>query len=121
MTYSLRASGVGKDNWASNGYQSGKWKLTNCHAPIGGESTSSSACAGMRGRTASPESPDAETRDLGDLVGDLEDVAKRIPHHGATVPVGRFERLLHRDGPGVERPAIGRIRIIDVDIQERLE
>ena len=43
VQYSLPASVVGNDNWVSYGYQDGKWKVTNCHAPIGGSSQSSSA------------------------------------------------------------------------------
>jgi hypothetical protein len=41
--YALPASVVGNDNWVSYGYQDGKWKVTDCHAPIGGESSSASA------------------------------------------------------------------------------
>ena len=54
-------------------------------------------------------------------MGDLENVAKRVTDHGATVSVGRFERLLHRECPGVERSAVGGIRIVNVDVQENLE
>jgi len=43
VEYRLPASVVGNDDWVSYGYQHGKWKVTNCHAPIGGESSSSSA------------------------------------------------------------------------------
>lgn len=43
--YALPATVVGNDNWVSYGYQDGQWKVTNCHAPIGGESTSTSASA----------------------------------------------------------------------------
>jgi len=38
--YALPASVVGNDNWVSYGYQDGQWKVTDCHAPIGGESSS---------------------------------------------------------------------------------
>ena len=41
--YALPAPFVAYDNWVSYGYQDGQWKVTNCHAPIGGESTSASA------------------------------------------------------------------------------
>ena len=43
VQYSLPASVVGNNNWVSYGYQNGKWKVTSCHAPIGGDSQS--ACA----------------------------------------------------------------------------
>jgi hypothetical protein len=43
VQYALPASVVGNDNWVSYGYQDGQWKVTNCHAPIGGESSSASA------------------------------------------------------------------------------
>ena len=41
--YALPASVVGNDNWVSYGYQDGQWKVTDCHAPVGGESTSPSS------------------------------------------------------------------------------
>ena len=43
VQYALPASAVGNDNWVTYGYQDGQWKVTNCHAPIGGESSSASA------------------------------------------------------------------------------
>jgi len=43
VQYALPASVVGNDNWVSYGYKDGQWKETNCHAPIGGESSSTSA------------------------------------------------------------------------------
>jgi hypothetical protein len=42
VRYRLPASVVGNDNWVSYGYREGRWKVTNCHAPIGGESSSAS-------------------------------------------------------------------------------
>lgn len=42
VQYALPASVVGNDNWVSFGYEDGRWKVTNCHAPIGGESSSTS-------------------------------------------------------------------------------
>jgi hypothetical protein len=45
VLYALPAEVVGNDNWVSYGYQRGKWKVTSCHYPIGGESVSSSASA----------------------------------------------------------------------------
>jgi hypothetical protein len=46
VLYALRPAVVGNDNRVSYGYQHGKWKVTSCHYPIGGESVSSSASAG---------------------------------------------------------------------------
>ncbi len=43
VQYALPASVVGNDNWVSYGYQDGQWKVTDCHAPIGGESSFPSA------------------------------------------------------------------------------
>ena len=43
VQYALPASVVGNDNWVSYGYQEGTWKVTSCHAPIGGASRSASA------------------------------------------------------------------------------
>jgi hypothetical protein len=43
VRYDLPASVVGNDNWVSYGYQGGQWKVTDCHAPIGGESSSAVA------------------------------------------------------------------------------
>ena len=45
VQYNLPASRAGNDNWVTYGYQDGQWKVTNCHAPIGGESSSSSQSA----------------------------------------------------------------------------
>lgn len=49
VEYALPALVVGNDDWVSYGYQHGKWKVTNCHAPIGGESSSSSSSATSSG------------------------------------------------------------------------
>jgi hypothetical protein len=54
-------------------------------------------------------------------MGDLEDVAEWVAHHGAPVSVGSVERLLHWESPSVERSAICGIRIINIDIQEGRE
>jgi hypothetical protein len=43
VLYALPAAVVGNDNWVTYGYQHGKWRVTSCHYPIGGESVSSSA------------------------------------------------------------------------------
>jgi hypothetical protein len=43
VLYALPATVVGNDNWVTYGYQHGKWRVTSCHYPIGGESVSSSA------------------------------------------------------------------------------
>ena len=45
VEYALPASVVGNDDWVTYGYESGRWRVTNCHAPIGGESSSSSSSA----------------------------------------------------------------------------
>lgn len=45
VEFALRAAVVGNDNWVSYGYQGGRWRVTNCHAPIGGESSSATATA----------------------------------------------------------------------------
>jgi hypothetical protein len=45
VLYALPATVVGNDNWVSYSYQHGKWKVSSCHYPIGGESVSSSAGA----------------------------------------------------------------------------
>jgi hypothetical protein len=39
VQYALPASVVGNDNWVSYAYQDGQWKVTDCDAPIGGESS----------------------------------------------------------------------------------
>ena len=39
VQYALPASVVGNDNWVSYAYQDERWKVTNCNAPIGGESS----------------------------------------------------------------------------------
>lgn len=41
VQYNLAPSVAGNDNWVSYGYQDGRWKVTNCYAPIGGQSSSS--------------------------------------------------------------------------------
>ncbi len=45
VIYALPPSVVGNDNWVTYGYQDGQWKVTNCDAPIGGESTSTAGAA----------------------------------------------------------------------------
>ena len=45
VRYALPAAVVGNDNWVTYGYQDGQWKVTDCHAPIGGESSSPSEAA----------------------------------------------------------------------------
>jgi hypothetical protein len=41
VQYDLPAAKVGNDNWVTYEYQGGRWKVSDCHAPIGGESSSS--------------------------------------------------------------------------------
>jgi hypothetical protein len=45
VEYALPARAVGNDNWVSYGYQGGRWKVTSCHAPIGGEDSSAKSSA----------------------------------------------------------------------------
>ena len=39
VEYDLPAAVVGNDNWVSYAVHSGRWKVADCRAPIGGEST----------------------------------------------------------------------------------
>jgi hypothetical protein len=43
VEYDLPAAVVGNDNWVSYAVHAGRWMVADCHAPIGGESTSASA------------------------------------------------------------------------------
>ena len=43
VQYNLPISSEGKDNWVTYQIENGRWKETNCHAPIGGESQSPTA------------------------------------------------------------------------------
>jgi hypothetical protein len=43
--YDLPAPVVGNDNWVSYAVHDGRWKVSDCHAPIGGSSSSSSGTA----------------------------------------------------------------------------
>jgi hypothetical protein len=38
VLYNLPSSKAGNDNWVTYQIENGRWKETNCHAPIGGES-----------------------------------------------------------------------------------
>jgi hypothetical protein len=40
--YNLPSGRAGNDNWVTYTYENGMWKVSNCHAPIGGESSSTS-------------------------------------------------------------------------------
>jgi hypothetical protein len=42
VEYDLPAAVVGNDNWVSYTVHDGRWKVSDCHAPIGGSSSSSS-------------------------------------------------------------------------------
>jgi hypothetical protein len=42
VEYDLPASVVGNDNWVSYAIHDGRWKVSDCHAPIGGSSSSKS-------------------------------------------------------------------------------
>ena len=43
VRYDLPAAKVGNDNWVEFTRHGGRWKVSNCHAPIGGESSTSTA------------------------------------------------------------------------------
>jgi hypothetical protein len=43
VEYDLPANVVGSDNWVTYTIHHGRWKVSDCHAPIGGSSSSSSA------------------------------------------------------------------------------
>lgn len=43
VQFDLPANKIGNDNWVTYGYEDGQWKVSNCHAPIGSESSSSSS------------------------------------------------------------------------------
>jgi hypothetical protein len=45
VQYDLPASAVGNDNWVTFERHNGHWKVSDCHAPIGGSSSSSSGTA----------------------------------------------------------------------------
>ncbi|HLX88465.1 MAG TPA: hypothetical protein VKR22_08455 [Acidimicrobiales bacterium] len=49
VEYNLPAGLAGNDNWVTYRYEDGQWRETNCHAPIGGESVSSSSSTSGRG------------------------------------------------------------------------
>jgi hypothetical protein len=40
VEYDLPASVVGNDNWVTYAVHAGRWKVADCHAPIGGSSSS---------------------------------------------------------------------------------
>ena len=42
VAYDLPANVVGNDNWVSYTIHEGRWKVSDCHAPIGGSSSSKS-------------------------------------------------------------------------------
>ena len=43
VQYDLPVAKTGNDNWVTYDYEDGQWKVANCHAPIGGEQSSSVA------------------------------------------------------------------------------
>ncbi len=45
VEYDLPANVVGNDNWVTYAVHGGRWLVADCHAPIGGESSSKSASA----------------------------------------------------------------------------
>src|SRR5215510_13260666 len=50
---------------------------------------------------------------------DLPQIAPCIPHHSAPVPIGQVEWFFNRCCTCVERASIGRVDVVDVDIQKR--
>jgi hypothetical protein len=42
VEYDLPADVVGNDNWVTYAIHDGRWKVSDCHAPIGGSSSSAS-------------------------------------------------------------------------------
>jgi hypothetical protein len=42
VTYDLPAAAVGNDNWVGYAIHDGRWKVSDCQAPIGGSSSSAS-------------------------------------------------------------------------------
>ncbi len=42
VEYDLPAAVVGNDNWVTYSIHDGRWKVSDCHAPIGGSSSSAS-------------------------------------------------------------------------------
>lgn len=51
VQYDLPAAKVGNDNWVAYDYADGRWKVSNCHAPIGGQSSSSSGSSSASAST----------------------------------------------------------------------
>jgi hypothetical protein len=43
VEYDLPSAVVGNDNWVSYTVHDGRWKVSDCHAPIGGSSSSKSS------------------------------------------------------------------------------
>jgi hypothetical protein len=54
-------------------------------------------------------------------VRDLEDVAERVADHRAPVAVRGVRRVLQARRAAVEGPAVRRVRVGDVDVEERGE
>lgn len=45
VEYDLPAAVVGNDNWVTYAMHDGRWKVSDCNAPIGGSSSSGSSTA----------------------------------------------------------------------------
>jgi hypothetical protein len=45
VEYDLPAAVVGNDNWVSYAVHDGRWKVADCHAPIGGSSSSATSAS----------------------------------------------------------------------------
>jgi hypothetical protein len=47
VEYDLPAAVVGNDNWVGYAVHAGRWKVADCHAPIGGESTAAKSATSV--------------------------------------------------------------------------
>jgi hypothetical protein len=52
---------------------------------------------------------------------DLKDVAERVAHHCSSIAVRRIEWELKTGRSSSEGPSVYRVRVIDIDVQERGE
>src|SRR5207253_10353186 len=56
VEYDLPATVVGNDNWVHYTLHNGRWKVSDCHAPIGGSKISTSGTVTTRAITAARRS-----------------------------------------------------------------
>jgi hypothetical protein len=54
-------------------------------------------------------------------MGDLEHVPERVAHHGPPVAVWGVERALDARRSRCDSSVIGRVGIVDIDVEERWE